>query len=171
LIVYPYRVRRHTHAKEFGLRSIDVLVLEQANQANAYLDSTAYGLNDVGSRSCVAPRTMGDPLVDLLVSGVVARRQTNSWLRERQPDLLLDCEQVREHLDAKAKAARVGDQNREARVRSWLTANELNFLNARYRGFIERLQPLVRRDSALALARTALGVAVTAFQLAIACYL
>jgi hypothetical protein len=53
----------------------------------------------------------------------------------------------------------------------WLTANELDLLNSGGRSFRERLYPLVRSDDAVTLSWPARGVAVAAFELAIARYL
>jgi hypothetical protein len=56
-------------------------------------------------------------------------------------------------------------------MRSWLTANELDSLDPAARGFRERLHPLIGRDVAVTLTWTAPGVAVAAFELAVARYL
>jgi hypothetical protein len=53
----------------------------------------------------------------------------------------------------------------------WLATNELDLLNSGSRGFRERLHPLISRDDAVTLTRPAFGVAVAAFELAVARYL
>jgi hypothetical protein len=56
-------------------------------------------------------------------------------------------------------------------MRCWLATNELDLLDSGGRGFRERLHPLISRDDAVTSTWTAPGVAVAAFELAVARYL
>ena len=53
----------------------------------------------------------------------------------------------------------------------WLATNELDLLDSGGRGFRERLHPLISRDESVTLTWPTLGVAVAAFELAVARYL